>query len=171
MSISVTPDKYAQQKKITSACQTYSELHQIGSIDKKLLEQNCICIPAEGFIVERGVPVIPPVHQVEEWEFPHIRGNSLKASALKMIGHFNVKNDTGTFIYTDGKTYITADPEVIRALITAGFSRDRNLHVPFGRGGRPSDKDAGPRWDRLKRATRDKYPGAPTIPMGGGNTP
>lgn len=103
-------------------CQAYANKHFYEKIDSKLLEL-CMQVPAEGLDVENNGKINTYLPQLNTTSL-------LDEYYAKKIGKYNVQGGVCVFVYIDGKTYVTRNWLVVKALVSAGFKR-ANLDIPL----------------------------------------
>ena len=107
---------------IHEKCIEYAKEKGYGTIEEDSLEEYCFQIPEEGVEVERvdGSRII---------HFPAIRYIK-NDTILCKIGLYSIRNGICSFVYNDGKTYVTCHEFVVEELKKAGY-KEGFLWVPF----------------------------------------
>ena len=126
--------------RFVSDCEKYSDKHGYNSIAKHLIDDYCLEIPETGLHVIR--------FQNSDVYYPEITGTSFSSSVANSIGKYCIEKGVCSFVYRDGKTYITKNTKVISALQTAGY-RLGSLFVPFINGEIITDTIQAEKWKRI----------------------
>ncbi|MBP3255359.1 MAG: hypothetical protein J6M60_02570 [Clostridia bacterium] len=127
-------------ERFTSECKKYSDKHGYGKIADDLINNHCLEIPAT------GVHVIK--FQNSDVYYPEITGSTFSNSAANTIGKYCIEKGICSFVYRNGKTYVTKNSDVISALQAAGYMLG-NLHVPFANGEIITDTKEADIWKRI----------------------
>ena len=129
-----------RKERFTSDCNNFSDKHGYGPIAQHLLKEFCLEIP------EDGVHYIK--FQNSDVYYPVVSGTSFSNSVANSIGKYCIDKGVCTFVYRDGKTYVTKNSKVISALQSAGYMLG-NLRVPFTNGEIITDSPQAEIWKRI----------------------
>ena len=90
-------------------CINYAEMHDLAEIDESLLNKLCLMIPQSGLFVQNkdgSYATLYPIIINPEWN----------KSAMFYLGRYNIANRICTFVYRDGRTYVTCNEDIISIL-------------------------------------------------------
>lgn len=122
-------------------CNKFCDEHEFGSIEHKLIEK-CFEIPKFGVHVRQ-------VSGENIFYYPAIIRTYLDYTAVEKLGKYSIKNDVIAFVYRDGKTYVTPDKEVLKAIREAGFIEEEDMIVPFANGEEIQDRGYANLWKKI----------------------
>lgn len=127
-------------ERFTADCEKYADKHGYGAISQSLINDFCLEIPEEGVHVVK--------FQNSDVYYPEITGTSFSNSVANSLGKYCIEKGVCSFVYRNGKTYITKSSKVISALQSAGY-RLGNLFVPFINGEIITDTTQAEKWKRI----------------------
>lgn len=132
--------KNERLERFTLECNKFADSHGYGSIADSLLSDACLAIPADGVHVIR--------FNSSSVYYPEVREDYFSNSASNSIGKYCIEKGICSFVYRDGRTYVTTNHNVITALQSAGY-RLGNLNVPFTNGEIITDTRQAEKWKRI----------------------
>lgn len=122
-------------------CIDYCEEHHIGELDDDTLAR-CLELPASGVHVKHAY--------YEEVIYPTFAGHFFDCFHLQeMLGTYCTNNGRVAFIYRDGRTFVTKDYEILKALRATGYKKG-SLFVPFSNGEEIQDYALRMKWEAIK---------------------
>ncbi len=135
-------DQNSIRENFEKSCESYSQKRGIRGLSKKLLER-CMEIPKEGITIKYG-------KRFKEVYKALIISESIDAPMLNYLGGYSINNGYCLFVNADGRTFLTKDPEVIKALENGNYIK-RDWFVPLSEEGEIEDEKFSTLWENLTR--------------------
>ena len=132
--------KGIKRKEFEDECGRICDMQHIGSISKELLDE-CLEIPDSGLVVTT-------VHGDKDIVRPEF--STIEISTMIFLGRWYTNNSVISFVYRNGKKYVTPNFKVLEALQEAGYI-EGGMHVPLSNWETIDDPMYASRWEELKK--------------------